>query len=224
MSLTQLWIDSRVNSRSDRFLLRALATAGPLTGLATMLTPAVRWVQRCQPLGDFDPKPWISAIIDIFRKVFRSHGEFCATQPWEVMIRKSRENVGDSEFVRWSWQRSPSSFASSPCGGSTVSRWRNIQSLISSHILLLSGSWSVPRHSSRMEHDGVGGDDLHQVTNQAALSSWCNSFWSSDAWLCCTATTTSRRFTVWAAASSWRSPWPTSALPWYCTGNQTNFR
>ena len=39
-------------------------------------------------LGEFDPKPWISAIIDIFRKVFRSHGEFCATQPWEVGISK----------------------------------------------------------------------------------------------------------------------------------------
>ena len=137
MSLTQLWFDSRVNSRSDRFLLRALATAGPLTGLATMLTPTVRWVQRCQPLmGEFDSKPWIFAIINIFRKVFRSHGEFCATQPWEVMIRKSRENVVDSEVVRWSWQRSPSSCASSPCGGSTVSRWPNIQSLLSLHILL----------------------------------------------------------------------------------------
>ena len=91
MSLTQLWIDRRVNSRSDRFLLRALATAGPLTGLATMLTPTVRWVQRCQPLGEFEPKPWICVIIDIFRKVFRSHGEFCATQPWEVMIRKNKK-------------------------------------------------------------------------------------------------------------------------------------
>ena len=197
MSLTQLWIDRRVNSRSDRFLLRALATAGPLTGLATMLTPTVRWVQRCQPLGEFEPKPWISAIIDIFRKVFRSHGEFCATQPWEVMIRKKPRKC----CWQWSCQVIVATLTFLVCiltvwGKHSEQVRQNIQSLISLHIVLPSGSWSVPRHSPRMEHDGVGGDDLHQVTNQAALSSWCNSFWSPDAWLCCTATTTSRRFTV----------------------------
>ena len=25
-------------------------------------------------------------IIYIYRKVFRSHGEFCSTQPWEVIV------------------------------------------------------------------------------------------------------------------------------------------
>ena len=50
---------------------------------------------------------------------------------------------------------------------------------------------------------------------------WYNAILSPDAWLCCTATTTSRRCTGSAAVSSWRSPSPTSASPWSFTGTVT---
>ena len=102
----------------------------------------------------------------MFRKVFRSHGEFCATQPWEVY-----RDIASEQMLMQLLQVIVATLTFLVCiltvwgkHSEQVVEEENVRKSFFLAKSSSSGSWSVPRHSTCMEYDGAGGDDLHQVT------------------------------------------------------------